>query len=105
MEGNVLVFFDGTWDGDCPEETGRGETNVPRLHRLFVEDGNQRACYLPGVGTGECWTAWWGDSRGQGFLYAFSEVTPGWRRTGAPEIGFSSSASAGGPIPPAVSRE
>jgi len=52
MEGNVLVFFDGTWDGDCPEETGRGETNVPRLHRLFVEDGNQRACYLPGVGTG-----------------------------------------------------
>ena len=52
MEGNVLVFFDGTWDGDCPEETGRGETNVPRLHRLFVEDGDQRACYLPGVGTG-----------------------------------------------------
>ena len=51
MEGNVLVFFDGTWDGDRPEESGRGETNVPRLHRLFVEDGDQRACYLPGVGT------------------------------------------------------
>ncbi|HOU32147.1 MAG TPA: hypothetical protein PK535_04655 [Synergistaceae bacterium] len=82
MEGNILVFFNGPWDGDRPEETRRNETSVPRLYRLLSEDPRQRSCYLPRVGTGSL--------EGAAALYDFDPHDPPQRRGRAPQDpGFS----------------
>lgn len=51
---NLVFCFDGTWnDPTDAYEKGSDITNILKLHRALIQDGEQESFYFQGVGTGE----------------------------------------------------